>query len=205
VYSNLRCALLFDPIRRWEVFHGQNSDSGSVWEANSKNLRPEGSHSLENIRFVLDEGSVKSLGAAINFQAKEELEVLKALACFVSPDRSGIADEILALMKMDIIEIDERGACVLAEEWWANADLLLLEDMNLNWGRSVDPRRKHGVSEKIQKILREKWRRTESGWVANEEPNSLVFDFEEFDDWREAFERKQQSLLDDSEGIGWFF
>jgi hypothetical protein len=126
------------------------------------------------------------------------------IATLLSPDHCGVIDELLALIRMKVVSVDEFGVPRLTEDWWEHVDLLILEDMNNHWGIKVDPQGKFGIVDEIRLPLAEKWRRTRDGWVMNDERDELVFDFDEFDVWREAFEEKQQEEQDDDEGIGKF-
>lgn len=129
---------------------------------------------------------------------------LKLVATVASPEFSGVVDELLALIRMGVLRVDERGIPSLADAWWEHVDLLILEDMNNLWSVKSDPQGKFGITDEIRVPLKENWRRTRDGWVMNDAPNEIVFDFDEFDAWREAFEEKQQEEQDDDEGIGKF-
>jgi len=72
------------------------------------------------------------------------------------------------------------------------------------WGSKVDPSRKYGMADEIRTKLEEKWGRNSYGWYLSEEPKETIFDFEQYDLWREAFEEKQQEEEEDAEGIGRF-
>lgn len=183
--------------RRWEVFHGQFSESR--WAPRTRNPRPEGSYTLENIRFVLDKSVVSKLE-----MDNRDAHSLKILAHVLAPSRSGICDELLALVNMDILRIDARNVPVLTDEWWTRADLLLLEEMHYNWGPTVDPDGKFGVHDTIRNLLHSKWRRMYHGWAMVDTPRDIVHEFEEYDSWREAFEDKQQAETNNAEGIGRF-
>jgi hypothetical protein len=130
--------------------------------------------------------------------------LLKVVATLASPESSGVVDELLALIRMGVLQVNERGIPHLADAWWERVDLLILEDMNNLWNVKSDPQGKFGIVDEIRLPLKDKWRRTRDGWVMDDEPNEIVFDFDEFDLWREAFEEKQQEDQDDDEGIGKF-
>lgn len=159
--------------------------------------------SIENIRFGISDDFPRELeGFAI--EDAGNAAAVKMLAHLVSPEISGIFDELLALLSMNVLEIDSQGIPKLSRDWWAHVDLLLLEDMNDNWGPKADPRGRFGITDAVRGPLSAAWRRTRDGWVLVDDPNELVFDFDEFDIWREAFEQKQQEKQDDDEGIGRF-
>jgi hypothetical protein len=189
--------------RRWEVYHGQTSTSSSIWDANSKNPRKPGTLSLESIRFVIGNDVPTNLESRTS-QSGGQDSFLRVLATLASPESSGVVDELLALIRMGVLRVDERGIPSLADAWWEHVDLLVLEDMNNLWSVKADSQGKFGIIDEIRLPLKEKWRRTRDGWVMTDEPNQIVFDFDEFDLWREAFEEKQQEEQDDDEGIGKF-
>lgn len=158
---------------------------------------------MENFRFAIGKDFPTKSDTQAGLSV-ENLAPLKLIAALASPDRTGVVDELLALIRMGVLVVDERGIPGLADDWWEHVDLLILEDMNNLWCSKLDPLGKFGVIDDIRVPLGEKWRRTRNGWVMNDDPNDIVFDFDEFDDWREAFEEKQQELQDDDEGIGKF-
>jgi hypothetical protein len=158
---------------------------------------------LENVRFGVTSNFPANCDSS-HLASAEKLAPMKTIAALLSPNNSGVIDELLALIRMNVLSVDELGIPRLAEGWWEHVDLLILEDMNNHWGKKVDPQGKFGIVDEIRSPLGERWRRTRDGWVLNDEPAELVFDFDEFDIWREAFEEKQQEEQDDDEGIGKF-
>jgi hypothetical protein len=129
---------------------------------------------------------------------------VKVLAHVISSGRTGICDELLALLRAGAIHIDDGGVFVPAKDWWSKVDFLLLEDMDENWSNAADVDGKYGISSYMRKILSKKWCRTEYGWALTSESDDIVFDFAEFDEWRAAFEEKQSARLDGAVGVGKF-
>ena len=158
---------------------------------------------MEYVRFGIGDDFPTNLDIRIA-QSVRQGSLLKVLATLASPESSGVVDELLALIRMGVLRVDEKGIPRLADAWWEHVDLLILEDMNNLWSVKSDPLGKFGIIDEIRLPLKDKWRRTRDGWVMNDEPNEIVFDFDEFDLWREAFEEKQQEEQDDDEGIGKF-
>lgn len=190
--------------RRWEVYHGHIGDeSGSNWEANTKNPRAEGSLSLENIRFLIHSGVTSSIENKSASPA-DKSAALQALALVISPERSGVSDEILALIQIGVLRVSERGLLMITKNWWQNVDLLLLEDMRNQWGLKADPNNKCGMNEKLRATLAKKWRRGSYGWALAKDPRDIIYDTYEFDTWRQFFEDKQQEQAHLEEGIGEF-
>jgi hypothetical protein len=130
------------------------------------------------------------------------VEAMKVVAFALSPDRCGIYDELLALIRTNVLTLDDhRGIPMLAKNWWSNVDVLLLDDMWHSWGTRIDVKGNYGITANIRKLLHRKWIRSDSvGWSLVSQPDDIIFEFEEFDDWRVAFE----SRLDGVDGIGRF-
>ena len=98
----------------------------------------------------------------------------------------------------------ERQIPVLAKSWYENVDLLILEDMKDNWGVKADPGGRFGVRDSIRRRLHSKWVRTYDGWALSRNRKEIIYDFGEFDEWRETFETKHQVEGEETEGIGQF-
>lgn len=187
---------------RWEVFHGQMAFGTQKWIAGSKNQREVNSLSLENVRFLLGDEEIS--GFEQPDTSNSYLTAITVLAHVLSPQQTGICDELLALLCKDILIIDEsRGILDLSEDWYSKVDVTILEDMQLNWGRSADPGGKFGIIEEIRKLC-DSWDRTAEGWLLKED-NEIVFLFDELREWRKAFEHKHQVLSDGKDGIGRFY
>ena len=131
----------------------------------------------------------------------QKLEAMKLLAFAASPLRTGILDEVLAFVRTEIMSIDDRGIPVLTEDWWSKVDFLLLDDMQRRFGVSADPNGKYGVAEKIRKILDQEWTTTPKGFAFGSDPDDVVYDFQEFDQWRIVFEQKQQAQSEGAMGV----
>ena len=187
---------------RWEVHHSSGGRE-TKWQANSKNPRRERSLSLENLRFMLDDATVALLSANQE-PSPDSMEAMKMFAVALSPSTCGVYDELKSLIQSRVLSVNDAGIPNLTEEWSTKVDLLLLDDMDSFWTRSRDPSGKYGVSERVRTALGEKWRKTYKGWALASDPKEIVFDFGEFDEWRDAFEDQQQSKDDSSEGVGRF-
>jgi hypothetical protein len=198
--SQLSNASLND-FRRWEVYHGQASESGSKWDMNTI-PRSVGSLSLENIRFIVDDSIATNL--ELPDQSPLKFEAIKILAHVLSPSRTGVYDELLALSRTGVLAVDDRGIPGLTKDWWSRVDLLLLDEMHESWGLQADTLGKYGVAEKVRRTLNRKWVRTDCGWALAKEDDDIVFDFEEFDEWRVAYEDKQRARSDGADGVGRF-
>jgi hypothetical protein len=189
--------------RRWEIFHGQLSESGSKWDGTS-NPRKPGTYSLENLRFIVTDTMITNLGQVKDSTDAMFVYHMKTLAHILSPNRCGIYDELIALIQMKVILVEPNGIPKLTKDWWSAVDVLLLDDMWNRWGVQTDVNSNYGVHSKIRKTLSRKWFRSEDGWALQPNRNDIIFEFDEFDEWRVAYEAKQQTASDGLEGIGRF-
>ncbi|KAG7336899.1 hypothetical protein IV203_030460 [Nitzschia inconspicua] len=77
--------------------------------------------------------------------------------CFLmhslSPTTSGLYDEVLALLKMNVLRV-RSGILVLADDWYENVDVFVLDDMSEYWSIDVDPDGKYCVHEEIRDTLK---------------------------------------------------
>jgi hypothetical protein len=193
-------------VRRWEVYHGQLSEAESKW-VGTKNPRKVGDLSLEKLRFLvtdpviarLEQGPGKNETSLQNQLYTEDIKLLGFVLT-----RCGIFDELLALIRTNAVKVDPRGVPMLSAYWWSHVDILLLDDMWRNWGTQADPKGNYGVSDMVRKGLRRNWFRNDFGWAMTSQKYDTIFEFEEFDEWRIAFEGKQQTLSDGIDGIGRF-
>ena len=177
--------------------------SGSKWDAGTRNPRKEGSLSLENVRFLLDDETVSGFQKVKNDESLY-YKALQSLAFAVSPQQNGVCDELLALFHMGVLEMDEqRGIPVLSKDWYSLVDAMLLNDMDALWSRNVDPVGRHGIIDDVRK-LSDYWQRTDTGWLLKEE-GEVVFVFNEIQEWRNIFEAKHQAKSESIDGIGKFF
>jgi hypothetical protein len=155
---------------------------------------------FENTHFVVEDGVVSKVEDPISSQ--EQVDALQLLLHVLSPTRSGVCDELLALIQMGVLAVDERGLPALCHDWWSNVDVLLLDDMAESWGVAADPSGKYGITDAVRMPLDEQWTKAEDGWALGEE--DTVYEDSEFDAWRAAFEDKQQAQSDNIEGVGRF-
>jgi hypothetical protein len=151
------------------------------------------------MRFALDDSVVSNVEAQV--PTPKSAEALKVLLLALSPSRSGVCDELLALIRMGVLRL-ENGIPTLARKWWTDVDVLMLDDMFENWGLDADPSGKYAIVDSIRKPLGKHWKKTEEGWVLD--GYDVVYEDSEFDAWRLAFEDKQQSQSDNIDGVGRF-
>lgn len=214
---------------RWEVFHGSHSDQGGTTPG-GKNPKPPGSTSLETLQFGLNEEFMSRLELAgfgntetpqSSSSPKDEAEaktntlaVVEAALIvlhLVSPERSGILDELLSLVRSGIIRKTKSGGAVLRKHWYSQVDNpLLLDDMNARWSLDADPENKHCVHNKIRYNLASYWMRLDDhgggggAWALSEDMTEEVYLDQDFEEWRQSFEEKAEMKSSEEDGIGKF-
>ena len=273
VYSSLFAirTLIFFFIRRWEVFHGHNSEDGK-WDSQSKNPRTPNSFPFATFKSsdldVKTAADIRSLeveisryrdaieqefksvsSSTVNESSSQEAkkdestncnqdstvpskldpeskmnvakqEVVKSLpildlsqesieyyclaAHLLSPSSSGLYDEVMALVKMEILEIHSSGTPVLTSDWYSKVDMILLDDMENYWSSDADPEGRFCVHYEMRDTLEEQWIKSEYGWSTADDPNDLVYDLEVVDEWREAFQGQMEERANYTEGVGRF-
>jgi len=124
---------------------------------------------------------------------------VKLLAYAIS--QTGICDELLALVRTEVVSIDNRGIPKLTKDWWSKVDLLLLDEMHEHFGVQADSTGKFGIAQMVRKKLDRKWVKGHYGWSFENDPHDIIYEYEEFDEWRRAYEEKQQSRSDGVAGV----
>lgn len=202
------------------MFHGHNSENGS-WDSNSRNPRVPNRLSLENIQYAnlspdrvseLDNNLHEILAVQSNVAKSEEevsvqihqAETYSWLAYLTSSYGSGIVDELSAFVKMGVLAVNSSGIPSLVEDWQNQVDIVVLSDMDGAWNKSEDPDGLYCVNEKLRAELADHWVKSDHGWALVEEPDEIIFDFEELEEWRRSFEGKVETQANHAEGIGRF-
>ena len=185
------------------MFHGQLSESGSKWDTNV-NPRKAGSYALESLRFIFTDKILAQLEEPASVDDPTFVINMMMLAHSLSPNQSGIYDELMALIRTKVIVLQPNGIPNLANDWWSYVDILLLNDMLNHWGVQADEKNNHKVHSKVRNMLHRKWKPNEVGWALYPYLNDVVFELDEFDEWRVAYEAKQQTMSEGIHGIGRF-
>lgn len=136
--------------------------------------------------------------------SKQQATDYASLVHLMSPTRTGVVDEVMAFIKMGILEISPSGVPRLSEDWSSKVDIILLADMDSAWKSQVDSDGKYCVPNALRQSLEEQWERHSDGWALRADPDDLIFDFDELDEWRKTFEGKVEEKTNISEGIGRF-
>ena len=193
---------------RWEVHHGQTSESHHQREI-AKNPRAPGSLTFENVEFAVANTAFAKHHTIAQNQEPEmpTAEDIIRLAYLVSPQKTGLLDELKALLELSIVvRTSEHGAAILAEEWFTRVDPLILDDMDAKWSYGADPDNKYLIHHKVKRDLANYWIRghDDDAWVLQEDLSEVVFVDEEWDEWRRSFEAEKAIFADNEDGIGKF-
>jgi hypothetical protein len=118
------------------------------------------------------------------------------------PSTSGLYDELVALLKIDVLKLDPSGIPCLAMDWYTNVDVVILEDLDRCFGSDADPEGRFCINDELRDTLEEKWVKSEYGWATTDDPSDLVFDYDVIDAWREAFQGEIEEQANLVEGVG---
>ena len=126
------------------------------------------------------------------------------LSHLLSPERTGVLDELLALHRFGVLTLKKGGVPKAAKAWYSSIDLMLLNEMYECWSPQADPSGKFMVSNKLRRKLHDKWMPSEQGWSLKDEPTEIIFEYDEWEEWRNSFESKQEEKTNTEHGIGGF-
>jgi hypothetical protein len=164
------------------------------------------SRSFENIRFALTDEVVARLSAAgkqngnapVSLEASSDILLMSHL---LSPKRTGVYDEIMALTKMGVLGWTRDGRVVLAKDWVSHVDPLLLDDMEQHWRKRIDPVNKHCLNKSMRDELENSWNRVDGGWALSADSEDIIFRDDEWDEWRLHFQDSFVSQINEADGI----
>ena len=140
-------------------------------------------------------------GALGNAHSPEETNGKLLMSHLLSPQRTGLYDEVMALYEMGVLRRTCGGRFVLSDKWYNHVDPLLLEDWALHWGKDIDPKNKHCLSELIRDELATSWSHVEGGWALSNDAADIVFLDDEWEEWQRHFRDRHESHLNEAEGI----
>jgi hypothetical protein len=191
--------IFIEHLRRWETYHGQIELEAGKWEGQSTNPRSEGSLCFENIRFLLNDAFMSQLRA----EPGNDKSIQVALAYLVSVERTGVLDELLALQRTGILNV-KGGVPRPSKDWYIRVGPDLLNEMEETWKPEADKGGKYCVFHKLRSKLDETWVVSDQGWALREDPDEVIYDFDEWAEWRLTFEEKREAHEEDVNGIGRF-
>ena len=135
---------------------------------------------------------------------------------------TGVYDELMALVKMGIVEIirpfgddndhhDNRGdgIPILTKDWYKNVDFVILDDMDKGWSSEQDPYRFSLVPEGLRNVIEKWWIKSHHGWrmkddEEDDDDDEVIFDFQAIEEWKQAFTGQQEQQARYDEGVGQF-
>jgi hypothetical protein len=185
-------------FRRWEVFHAEQGKSNIAWSSdNNNNPRSPGRSTFADIQH----GVCEMAGDfAMSLDSSQRMDLEAAVVSLVSPTRTGVADEILALLAQGVLEL-QQDMVLLSDDWYGKVDCLILDEMHSSWGQSTDPRAKFGVPKAITTPLECVWKRKRSMWLLDGEE---IHDSAKMQEWRDVFENRKDLHENRVEGVGRF-
>ena len=136
--------------------------------------------------------------------SKENADYYCLAAHMLSPSSSGLYDELMALVKMEVLEIHSSGIPILTFDWRSKVDLILLDDMDNYWSSDADPDGRFCINYEMRDTLEDFWIKSDYGWSTADDPNDLVFDFDVIEEWRQAFGGTLEERANCTEGVGRF-
>jgi len=184
------------------------------------NPRKPGSHSFENIQFVLDEDRMSRLRS--NWDAKhtstipndrdatEDLNDEYMIAHLSSDNMTGLRHEISVLISMQIISIQADGRISLAKGWEDRVPHMMLIEMQQLWGTEVDTNNLYCIHDTIKLSLEKHWEHYEDeGWQREEEDDDnnndeLAFDDVEYQLREQIFAENYYNWVNEKSGMGEF-
>ena len=193
-------------IRRFEdnILSESNSLQVKIDHANKSGNEAEkkGSHTPEDAAATKDpEQRLKSV-APLDM-SNETLDLLCLAVHLLSPSGTGLYDEILALLKMEILKVRD-GIPILTPDWYTKVDIIILDDLGNAWSSEADPDGKFGINDELRDTLEEQWIKYDYGWALADDPKEIVFEYSVLDEWRETFEGRLEEKKNLVEGIGRF-
>mmetsp|Transcript_25162 Transcript_25162/g.62039 ORF Transcript_25162/g.62039 Transcript_25162/m.62039 type:complete len:1007 (+) Transcript_25162:894-3914(+) len=134
---------------------------------------------------------------------QENADYFLMAAHLLYPSTSGLYDELVALLEMEVLKLDPSGIPGVASmDWYTNVDVVILEDLDRCFGSDADPEGRFCINDELRDTLEEKWVMSEYGWAMTDDPNDLVFDYDVIDAWREAFQGEMEEQANLAEGVG---
>jgi hypothetical protein len=187
------------------------------------NPRKPGSHSFENIRFVLDDERMSRLRRTwegkVATDPNSTVDTLKdkyMIAHLCSDDVTGLYHEMNVLTSMNILSIPDDGRLTLAEGWEGRVPHMMLIEMQTLWGTEEDTNNLYCIHDRIKSSLAKHWEHTDDeGWrqvsikdedddIEDDDKNNLAFDDVEYQLREQIFTENFYSWANEKSGMGEF-
>ena len=147
-----------------------------------------------------------SAGAPLKVQhldiTNEAGELLCLAAYLLSPVSTGVYDELLALLKTGVVEISATGVPLLTEDWVTKVDYVVLQDMEDYWKN--DDVNRYCIFPAMKEMLQNEWVYEDDAWALSSDPDDIIYNVPELDEWRQFFQGQMEAQANLSEGIGRF-
>jgi hypothetical protein len=132
----------------------------------------------------------------------ETVEQLCLAAYLLSPVSTGLYDELLALVKTGVIDISPSGIPALAEDWVTKVDYVVLQDMEDHWKN--DAMNRYCIWPAMKDMLQSEWIYEDDNWALSSDPDDVIYNVPELEEWRQFFQGQIEAQTNLSEGIGRF-
>jgi hypothetical protein len=132
----------------------------------------------------------------------ETVEQMCLAAYLLSPASTGLYDELLALVKTGVLEISASGIPILAEDWAAKVDYVVLQDMEDHWKN--DTMNRYCLCPTMKEMLQGEWIFEDDSWALSSDPEDVIYHVSELEEWRHFFRGQLEAQTNLSEGIGRF-
>lgn len=134
--------------------------------------------------------------------SSETVGQLSLAAYLLSPASIGLYDELLALVKTGVIEISSSGVPILIDDWSTKVDYFVLQDMEDHWKN--DTLNRYCLSSYMKETLEQEWIYEDDIWALASDPDDIIYNVQELEEWRQFFQGQMEAQTNQSEGIGGF-
>ena len=175
---------------RWETFHNRYLGTRRAWDVQTKNHRVAGSKSLDNLELAFRDDLTESKG--------------RRLVTYLSSSaRTGLMDEIFALLKAKTISVDTLGVPSLSRDWYSKVEHGVLLEMDREWGVAADSlgAGRYLIPGVVKKTLRRKWRHIGGNWALSKDISTVIYSDTEYERELREFNEKRRKIIDESIGI----
>lgn len=180
-----------------------------VDEAASSNSPDSSTSNPMDADQVVQKTPVPSTTTTLNSFKLEELNIdddtvrqLCLAAYLLSPVATGLYDELLALVKTGVMEISASGIPSLTEDWATKVDYVVLQDMQEHW--KDDTLNRHCLCPAMKSALKEEWLYEDETWALASDPEDVIYNVVELEEWRQFFHGQVEAHTNATEGIGRF-
>jgi hypothetical protein len=101
-----------------------------------------------------------------------------------------------------VIDISPSGIPALAEDWVTKVDYVVLQDMEDHWKN--DAMNRYCIWPAMKDMLQSEWIYEDDNWALSSDPDDVIYNVPELEEWRQFFQGQIEAQTNLSEGIGRF-